>query len=210
MQIDVYNQKGEKGKSITLPQEIFGVEVKESLIHQALIRQLANGRNAIAHTKNRGDVSGGGRKPFRQKGTGRARQGTIRAPQMRGGGVVFGPTNERTFEIQMPKKQRRRALHMALAAKAQDGKIFGLDKYEDKDAKTKAFADLLKKLPVERNVLVVLSGKEETLQRVTNNLPNVKSILVNYLNIHDLVKYDSVCFVGDSVDKTKEIFSLTK
>jgi large subunit ribosomal protein L4 len=210
MQIDVYNQKGEKGKSITLPKEIFGVEVKESLIHQALIRQLANGRSAIAHTKSRGQVRGGGRKPFRQKGTGRARQGTIRAPHMKGGGVVFGPTNDRTFTIQMPKKQRRRALHMALAAKANDGKIFALDKYEDKDGKTKNFAALLEKLPVERNVLVVLPSKEGVLSRVTSNLPNVKSVLVNYLNVHDLVKYDTVCFVGDSVDKTKEIFSLTK
>jgi len=210
MKIDLYNQKGEKQGDLTLPKDIFEVTVNETLIHQALKRQLSNGRQAIAHVKSRGAVRGGGRKPFRQKGTGRARQGTIRAPHMKGGGVVFGPKNVRNFVIQMPKKQRRRALHMALTLKANDKKIFALDSYVDKEMKTKNFAELLTKLPVDRNVLVVLPEKNVAITRTTSNLPNVKSILVNYLNIHDLTKYDSLCFLGDSLGKTQEIFSINK
>jgi len=210
MKINLYNQKGEQKGDLPLPENIFGIKVSKDLIHQALKRQLANARHAIAHVKNRGNVRGGGRKPFRQKGTGRARQGTIRAPQMKGGGVVFGPHNTRNFSIQMPKKQRRRALHMALTLKADDSKVFALDAYTDKEAKTKNFAEMLTKLPIERNVLFVLPAKDESLERAGSNLQNVKTILVNYLNIHDLTKYDSLCFVGDSLDKLSEIFSINK
>lgn len=208
MKIDIYNQKGEKAKTMELPVEVFGVEFSEELVHQALVRQLANARKPVAHTQTKGEVSGGGRKPFRQKGTGNARQGSITNPHFIGGGVSMGPRNNRNFELDMPRKQRRKALCMALSAKAENGKIFGLESYEDKDNKTKNMAALVAKLPVERNVLFVLSEGNDDFRRVTRNIPNVKTILANYINIHDLVKFDSVCFVGDSALKTKEIFSI--
>ncbi len=207
MKIDIYNQKGEKVSTKELPAEIFEVEFKGELVHQASVRQLANARKPVAHTQTKGEVSGGGRKPFRQKGTGNARQGSITNPHFIGGGVAFGPRSNRNFELDMPKKQRRKALFMALSVKANEEKIFGLDSYEDKDAKTKRFNELVAKLPVNRNVLIVLPAVNETISRVSRNLPYVKVIYANYLNIKDLSKYDSICFVGDAVEKTKEIFS---
>ncbi|MBT6143280.1 50S ribosomal protein L4 [bacterium] len=207
MKIDIYNQKGQVAKEIALPKEIFEVEFNGGLIHRALIRQLAHARSPIAHTLTKGEVRGGGRKPFRQKGTGRARQGSTRSPIMPGGGVVFGPRNVSSFEIQMPKKMRRKALFSALSQKAREKAIFGLDSYSDKDLKTKNFADLLAKLPVERNCLFVTTQKDSDFLRVTKNISQVKVIQAGYLNIHDLSKFRSICFVGDSIDKTKEIFT---
>ena len=207
MKIDIYNQKGEKVSTKELPKEIFAVELKEELVHQALVRQLSNARKPVAHTQTKGEVSGGGRKPFRQKGTGNARQGSITNPHFIGGGVAFGPRSNRNFELDMPKKQRRKALFMALSAKAADQKIFGLDSYEDKNAKTKNFNEMVAKLPVERNVLFVLPEVNEVIAKASRNLPYVKTIYANYLNIKDLIKYDSVCFVGESLEKTQSIFA---
>jgi len=207
MKIKVYNQKGEASKEVTLPKEIFGHEFSEALVHQALIRQLSNKRSPIAHTLTKGEVRGGGRKPFRQKGTGRARQGSTTNPIYPGGGVAFGPRNDRNFQKNMPKKMRRKALFCALSLKATEKAIFGLDSYKDKELKTKNFANTLAKLPVERNVLLVTAEKDEDLKRVTSNLQNVKVITAGYLNIHDLVKYRKVCFVGDSIQKVQEIFA---
>ncbi len=208
MKIDIYNQNGEVAKTMELPKEVFEVELKEELVHQALVRQLANARKAVAHTKTKGEVSGGGRKPFRQKGTGNARQGSITNPHFIGGGVAFGPRNNRNFEKDMPKKQRRKALLMALSVKATESKIFGLESYEDSEAKTKNMAALINKLPVERNILFVLPESNELIRKVTRNLPFAKTITAPYLNIHDLVKYDSVCFVADGIEKTKNTFSI--
>jgi large subunit ribosomal protein L4 len=211
MKIKIYNQKGDVAKETNLPKEVFGLEVKESLVHKALIRQLSNSRSPIAHTLEKGEVRGGGRKPYRQKGTGRARQGSIRNPHYVGGGVAFGPRNNRNFQKQMPKKERRKALLMALSAKATDKQVFGLDKYQDKELKTKNFAELLGKLPVDRDVLIVVSENNDdytNLKRVTGNLPNVKTILANYLNIQDLQKYESLCLVGDSVQTIQETFTI--
>lgn len=210
MKIEIYNQKGEVAKTMELPKSIFQVEVKEELVHQALIRQLANSRNPIAHTQTKGEVSGGGRKPFRQKGTGNARQGSITNPHFVGGGVAFGPRNNRNYELDMPKKQRRKALLMALSVKAQEKKIFGLDEYTDKDAKTKNIATLISKLPVNRNLLIVLPESNQLVKKVTRNLPYVKTITVPYLNIHDLQKYDSICLFGASVEKIQTTFTNNK
>jgi large subunit ribosomal protein L4 len=208
MNIDIYNQKGDKVSSKELPTAIFEVEFKGELVHQALVRQLANARKPVAHTQTKGEVSGGGRKPFRQKGTGNARQGSITNPHFIGGGVAFGPRNNRNFELDMPRKQRRKALFMALSAKATDSKIFGLESYDDKEAKTKNLHALVAKLPVNRNVLFVLPEVNEVITRAARNLPYAKLIYVNYLNIHDLVKYESVCFVGDAIEKAEQIFSI--
>lgn len=209
MKVDLFTQTGEKKGTLDLPKEIFEVPFNKDLVHQALVRQLANKRVATAHTKTRAEVSGGGRKPFRQKGTGNARQGTIRAPHMRGGGVTFGPRNNRNFSKDMPKKQRRKALFSALSEKARNNEIIGLENYEAKEAKTKPFAEMLKKLPIERNVLIVIAEKNKIVQQSSNNIPNAKTILAPYVNIQDLQKYRKVLFFKDAVDKLKKTF-LTK
>ena len=207
MKVDLYTQKGEKKGQLELPKEVFEVPFNKDLIHQALIRQLANKRLATAQVKTRGMVRGGGRKPFKQKGTGNARQGTIRAPQMRGGGVVFGPSNDRNYTKDMPKKQRRKALLSALSLKATEGAIIALEGYDVEAPKTKDFAVLMSKLPITRNALIVISEKNKNLQKSASNLPNVKTILSNYVNIHDLQKYRTIVLFQDSVDKLKETFT---
>lgn len=205
MKADLYSQTGEKKGQVDLNKDFFEVPFNGDLIHQALVRQHANGRRAIAHTKLRGEVRGGGRKPFRQKGTGNARQGSRRMPQLKGGGVVFGPRNDRNFKVDMPRKQRRKALFSALSLKAAEGQIMALDKYEG-EVKSKPFAEMVEKLPIDRNVLIVLSEKNETIQKSSNNLPNVKTILVNYLNIADLQKYRNVLFLEEALTKMTEVF----
>lgn len=205
MKVDLYTQTGEKKGQVELKKEFFEVPYNEDLIHQALVRQHANKRIAIAHTKTRGEVRGGGRKPFRQKGTGSARQGSRSTPNLRGGGVVFGPRNDRNFVVDMPKKQRRKALFSALSVKAKADQIIALESYEG-EVKTKAFADLIKKLPVDRNVLVVIPEKNEVIQKSTSNLANAKTIIVNYLNIADLQKYRKVLFLKDALPKMEEVF----
>jgi len=206
MKVDLYSQKGEKSGSLELPKEIFEIEFNEKLIHQALIRQLANGRVAIAHTKTRGEVSGGGKKPFKQKGTGRARQGTIRAPHMKGGGVVFGPRNDRNFSKDMPRKQRRKALFSALSEKARNNEIIALEDYIGEKPKTRDFVALIGKLPIDRNVLIVIPEKNELIQKSSSNIPNAKTILANYVNIHDLQKYKKILLMKDAVKKLEETF----
>lgn len=206
MKVDLYKQTGEKSGTLDLPKEIFEVPFNKDLVHQALVRQLANARRGTAHTKVREDVRGGGRKPFRQKGTGNARQGTIRAPHMKGGAIVFGPRNNRNFVKDMPKKQRRKALFCALSEKARGKQVIALEGYEAKEPKTKDFAEMLKKLPIERNVLVVLPGKEEIVQKSSKNIANAKTISINYLNIQDLQRFHTVLFFKDSVEKLKETY----
>ena len=206
MKVALFTQTGEEKGKIELPKEIFEVPFNEDLIHQALVRQLANMRIPTAHTKMRGEVRGGGRKPFRQKGTGNARQGTIRAPHMRGGGVVFGPRNTRNFKKDMPKKQRKRALFSALSEKARNNEIIAIEKYEAKETKTKPFSEMLKKLSIERNVLIVIPQKDAIVQKSSNNIPFVKTILANYVNIRDLQKYKKVILFKDSIEALKEIF----
>jgi len=171
------------------------------------LRQTANARHsAIAHAKTRGEVRGGGRKPWRQKGTGRARFGSIRNPIWRGGGVTFGPTNERNYSKNMTKKARRIALFSCLSVKAGDNQVFALDKFELKEPKAKEFVQMMSKLPVDRSLLVVLGEKDEITEKSANNLPNVKTILVNYLNPYDLLKYEKVMFLESALKKAEELF----
>lgn len=206
MKADLYTQTGEKKGQVELKKEFFEIPYNEDLIHQALVRQQANARTLVAHTKQRAEVRGGGRKPYRQKGTGYARQGSRRSPHFKGGGVVFGPRNTRNFKVDMPKKQRRKALFSALSVKAKNNEILALEKYEG-DVKTKLFAEMLKKLPVERNVLIVIPEKNEVIQKSSNNLPNVKTILINYLNIADLQKFRNVLFLKEALTKMEEVFT---
>ena len=192
MKAPLYNQKGEKTGDITLNKNIFEVEGKEGLVHEYLMYQQANARNPIAHVKNKSDVSGGGKKPFRQKGTGRARQGSTRNPHMKGGGVAFGPKSWRNYSKMMPKKMRQKALFTILSTKAKSEKVLALDKFEME--KTKDFAAMLAKMPIERNVLVVANREEAALKRASKNLKNAKTISISYLNPADLLKYDNILF----------------
>lgn len=210
MKADLYTQTGEKKGQVELAKEFFEVPYNADLIHQALVRQQANARNPIAHTLTKDEVRGGGRKPYRQKGTGSARQGSRRNPHFKGGGVVFGPRNTRNFEVAMPKKQRRKALFSALSAKAKNNEIFALENYDAKEVKTKQFAEMIKKLPVERSVLVVIPGKNEIVQKSSANIANVKTILVNYLNIADLQKFKKVMFLKEALKKMEEVFCSEK
>jgi large subunit ribosomal protein L4 len=207
LKIDLYNQEGEKKGEVTVSEKIFGVKFKKDLLHQALVRQHSNARlGMIAHTKTKGEVSGGGRKPFRQKGTGRARQGSTRNPHWIGGGVAFGPRNNRNFTRMMPKKQRRLALFSALSSKLNDKKVMAIDDYKSDVVKTKKFMEMLHKLPIEKDVLIVIPQKNETVQKSSRNLPFVKTLLVNYINIADLQKYDNVLFFQESLKKMEQIF----
>ncbi|QQR55510.1 50S ribosomal protein L4 [Candidatus Peregrinibacteria bacterium] len=196
MKAPLYNQTGEKTGDITLVKEIFEIEGAEGLVHSYLVYQQANARRPIAHVLTKGDVRGGGKKPFAQKHTGRARQGSIRNPHMRGGGNAFGPKKWQNFEKMMNKGMRRKALFQILSSKAKDGKVLALDKFELDAPKTKTFSMLVEKLPVERNVLVVRSRDEKTLFLSSRNFARGKTILGNYLNPADLLKYDNVLFTS--------------
>ena len=207
LKIDLYNKKGEKKGLLDVPEEIFGVPFKEGLIHQALLRQLSNARlGMISHTKTKGEVRGGGRKPFRQKGTGNARQGSIRNPHMRTGGIAMGPRNTNNYKKDMPKKQRRLALFSALSVKFNEGKIIALDSYDETEIKTKKLLEVIQKLPIEKDVLIVMPKKNPVLEKSGNNIPFAKSILVNYLNVADIQKYDHLLFLEESIVKMQEIF----
>lgn len=206
MKIDLYQQSGEKKGSVEAPDSMFKVPVNEELIRLALIRQLANSRQANAHVKHRGEVRGGGRKPWRQKGTGRARFGSTRNPIWRSGGVAFGPRNVRNYSLDMPKKARRSALFSCLSQKAADSQIFALEGYDAKAPKTKDFASMVGKLPAGRSLLIVLDKKDEVIEKSANNLPNVKTILIDYLNPHDLLRHEKIMFMEASLKKAEELF----
>jgi len=160
-------------------------------MHQALIRQLANARQGTHKTKTRGEVQGGGRKPWRQKGTGRARQGSIRAPHWRGGGVVFGPT-PRSYEQKMPRKMRRQALRSALSAKASEAQVRVLDAFHMDAPRTKEVIGILSSLGVDSSVLILLPQSDDIILRSVRNLPKVRTLVAQYLNVRDLLKYDYI------------------
>jgi large subunit ribosomal protein L4 len=194
MKVDVVNIQGKKVKSVELPAAIFEAPINTSLMHQAYVRQMANARLGTHKTKTRSEVSGGGRKPWRQKGTGRARQGSIRSPQWVGGGGVHTP-QPRDYNKKMPRKMRRAALRSALSVKASDKEIIILDELAISEPKTKEMAQILNTLVGESSALVVIPEKNETsenLNRAANNLPDVKLLMANYMNIRDLLGYDVV------------------
>ncbi len=207
MKIDLYTQKGEKKGTVDAADAMFKADIHEELMRLSLIRQLANARSGTAaHAKTRAEVRGGGKKPWRQKGTGRARFGSSRNPIWRSGGAAFGPRNERNYSKDMPKKARKIALFSVLTQKATDSDIFALDGFTTKVPKTKEFVTMLEKLPIKRSVLVVLSEKDSVLEKSASNIPNVKTILVNYLNPHDLLKYEKVMFLESALKKAEELF----
>lgn len=194
MKVDVVNIEGKKVKSVDLPAVIFEAPVNNSLMHQAYLRQMANARLGTHKTKTRGEVSGGGRKPWRQKGTGRARQGSIRSPHWVGGGRVHTP-RPRDYTQKMPRKMRRAALRSALSVKASEQEILVLDEFTLSEPKTREMAQVLNTLVGEASALVLIPEKNEQSEMLTqaaNNIPYVKLLMANYMNIRDLLGFDKV------------------
>lgn len=203
MKVDVYNIKGKKlEKQATLLKKVFEAPINTDLMHQAYVRQMANGRAGTHKTKSRGEVRGGGRKPWRQKGTGRARQGTIRAPQWVGGGGVHTP-RPRDYSKKMPQKMRQAALRSALSVKAADNEIVLVDEFTLDKPKTQRIATLVAKLAGDGSVLLVLPEKDENyiaISRASHNLQKITTLLASYLNIRDLLSHDKVIMPLDTIN----------
>jgi len=202
MEVDVVNMDGQKVSTVDLPALIFEAPVKVDLMHQAYVRQMANARLGTHKTKSRGEVSGGGRKPWKQKGTGRARQGSSRAPQWKGGGKVHTP-RPRDYTLQMPRKMRRAALCSALSAKAAESGIVVLDELSISEPKTRLMAQALDRLVGEASVLILIpevTADYDMVLRSANNLPDAKTLFASYLNIRDLLGYDKVLMPLKALD----------
>ena len=202
MKVDVLNMEGQKVKTVNLPAKIFEAPINTNLMHQAYVRQMANARLGTHKTKSRGEVSGGGRKPWRQKGTGRARQGSIRSPQWVGGGKVHTP-RPRDYSQKMPRKMRQAALRSALSVKASDQAILVLDDLTVAEPKTREIAQAVNNLVGESSVLVIFPEKNENydlVARAANNLQGFKLLLANYMNIRDLLGFDKVIIQKDALD----------
>lgn len=202
MEVDVFNMKGKKVRTVELPAKIFEAPVKVDLMHQAFVRQMANSRLGTHSTKGRSDVSGGGRKPWRQKGTGRARQGSIRAAQWVGGGKIFTP-KPRSYDKSMPKKMRRAALRSALTVKASEGEIVLVDELKVDEAKTRVMADALKAVVGDVSVLLLIpdnSAEFSDVKQACDNLTNVKTLLASYLNIRDLLSFEKIILPVAALD----------
>jgi large subunit ribosomal protein L4 len=190
--------QGEQVSETDLRDDIFDAPVNVGLMHQAFVRQLANARQGTHKAKTRSEVRGGGRKPWRQKGTGRARQGSIRSPQWRGGGTVFGPT-PRSYRQKMPRKMRRQALRSALSVKAAESQLKVLDTLEMNEPRTRQVLDILQSLDVDTTALLLLPGRDEVILRSVRNLPQVRTLVAQYLNVRDLLKYDYIVIPLDSL-----------
>jgi large subunit ribosomal protein L4 len=199
MKVDVVNIQGEKVKTVDLPSAIFEAPIKPDLMHQALERQLANARQGTHDTKTRGEVSGGGRKPWRQKGTGRARQGSIRAAQWVGGGKIHTP-HPRDYTKRMPRKMRRAALRAALSVKAAESQIVVLDELKVEGPQTRIMAEALRKLVGQDSVLILITGPDESLEKSVRNLPTAKTLRANYLNVRDLLGFDRLILPLGALD----------
>lgn len=204
--VEVYNIEGKAVGSIELSENIFGAEVNHALIHQVVKAQLANRRQGTKGTLTRSEVSGGGIKPFRQKGTGRARQGSTRAPQWTHGGIVFAP-KARDFRMAIPKKMRRAALKGVLTSKVADEQFTVVDQFNIAAPKTKEMAKALDNLKATKRVLLVLPGKDEVVERAVRNIPNVQTAYINTLNVLDVLNADSFVITQDAVRLVEEVYA---
>ena len=203
--VTVYNMEGNEVGTMELNDAVFGVEVNEHLVHLAVVRQLANKRQGTQKAKTRSEVSGGGRKPWRQKGTGHARQGSIRAPQWKGGGVVFAPT-PRDYCVKMNKKERRAALRSALTSKVQDNKLIVLDELSMAEIKTKAMQNVLNNLHVEK-ALIVTAQDDKNVILSARNIENVQTASTNTINVYDVMKYKTLVLTKDAVASIEEVYA---
>ncbi len=203
--VSVFNMQGAEVDTMELNDAVFGVEVNEHLVHMAVLQQLANNRQGTQKAKTRSEVSGGGRKPWRQKDTGHARQGSTRAPQWTGGGVVFAPT-PRDYSFKMNKKEKRLALKSVLTDAVNNNKLIVVDELKMDEIKTKQFKNVLDSLKVE-GALVVLEGKNETVERSARNIPFVKTSYTNCINVYDILKYKTVVATRAAVEMIEEVYA---
>ena len=203
--VSVYNMEGKEVGTMELNDAVFGVDVNEHLVHMAVVQHLANKRQGTQKAKTRSEVSGGGRKPWRQKGTGHARQGSTRSPQWKGGGVVFAPT-PRDYTIRLNKKERRAALKSALTSKVQDGNLIVVDELKLDEIKTKAFKAVMDNLQVE-NGLVVLADNDANIVMSARNLNKINTALTNTINVYDVMKAKKVVLTKDSAKKLEEVYA---
>ena len=203
--VAVYNIEGKEVDKLELNDSVFGVEINEHLVHQAVVAQLANKRQGTQSAKTRAEVRGGGRKPWRQKGTGHARQGSTRSPQWTGGGVVFAPT-PRDYSVKMNKKEKQAALKSALTSKVADAKFIVLDELKLDEIKTKKFVEVMNNLEVAK-ALVVTKDNDKNLVLSAKNVPDVKTALTNTINVYDILKYDTVVITKDAVAAIEEVYA---
>ncbi|MEW5761928.1 MAG: 50S ribosomal protein L4 [Bacillota bacterium] len=204
--VAVYNTQGEQVGEIDLKDEIFGVPVNRALLHEVMVMYGANRRRGTHDTKTRAEVSGGGRKPWRQKGTGRARHGSIRSPIWRGGGIVFGP-HPRDYSYQVPKKVRRLALKNALSARVQEGRLLVLDKLELEAPRTKEIVNILRNLKIDDATLVVTGERNENVALSSRNLPGVQSTEASFLNAFDILRHGTLVMTRDAVARIEEVLA---
>ena len=204
--IDVYNMQGKKVSDIELNENNFGIKPNEKVVHTALVNYMANQRQGTASTKTRAEVSGGGRKPWKQKGTGRARQGSIRAPQWFKGGIALGP-KPRDYRYTINKKERRLAIKSVLSSKVLENNLVVIDKLELDEIKTKNMVNVLENLKVEGKTLIILPEKNLNVQKSAKNIEGVKTGLVNTINVYDLLKYNKLILTVDSVKSLEEVYA---
>ena len=203
--VAVYNMEGAQVSTIELSDSIFAVPVNEHLIHQAVVAQLANKRQGTQKAKTRSEVSGGGKKPWRQKGTGHARQGSTRAPQWTGGGIVFAPT-PRDYSVKVNKKEKRAAMKSVLTAKVNENKFIVLDELKLAEIKTKAIKAVLDNLKVEK-AIIITKETDTMVVKSANNLPKVKTAAINTMNVYDILKYDTVVVTSEAVATIEEVYA---
>lgn len=203
--VDVYNMEGTVTGSIELSDAIFGVEPNHDVLHRVLLNQLANRRQGTHSTLTRSEVSGGGRKPYRQKGTGRARQGSSRSAQHVGGGIIFGP-KPRDYSYTLPKKMRRLAMKSALSSKVAGGSLIVLDALEMPEIKTKAMIKVMSNLGVDKSALLVMLARDEKIEKSARNIIGLKTALVNTINVFDILKFDKFIVTKEAVLKVQEVY----
>ena len=204
--IDVYNMQGKKVSDVELNEAVFGIEPNEAIVHSVLVNYLANQRQGTQNTKTRAEVRGGGRKPWRQKGTGRARQGSIRAPQWIKGGIALGP-KPRSYKYTVNKKERRLAIKSILSSKVLENNLVVVDKMDVKEIKTKTMVAALDSLKVTGKILIMLPEKNENVQKSARNIEGVKTTLINTINVYDLLKYNKLVVTLDTVKKLEEVYA---
>ena len=203
--VSVYNMEGKEVGNMDLNDAVFGVEINEHLVHMAVVQQLANNRQGTQKAKTRSEVSGGGRKPWRQKGTGHARQGSTRSPQWTGGGVVFAPV-PRDYSFKINKKEKRAALKSVLTSRVLDNKLIVVDELKFDEIKTKKFQAVMDNLKVKK-ALVVIADNDEKVTMSARNIPTVKTALVNSINVYDILKGDTLVLTKDAVAKIEEVYA---
>jgi large subunit ribosomal protein L4 len=204
--VALFNIQGEQVGEVELSDDVFGTEVRHDILHRAMVNYLANQRQGTANTLTRAEVAGGGRKPWRQKGTGRARHGSIRSPLWRKGGVTFGP-KPRSFKTTMPKKLKRFALKSALSAKVIENELILIDGLSMEAPKTKEMVSILKNLKADKKSLIVIATKDENIEKSARNLPGVKATYVSTLNIYDILNHDNLIMTKEAAQRVEEVYA---